>query len=239
MKGEILSVVIAASIVIASSVVVVNVLRPSIESSRSVQGFNDAKNIMAEIDAIIKELMFEAAGASRSLNIKTNNPLIISGKEDKIKIKAETDVQVLDPGSRIKQGNLLLSSGHLMKAYEGDADNDGNTDLILENDAVLFAVRKIGNSSNWASINTTNFITFIKSKIADVNITPVSKIMIDGMDNSSYGTGYTELIEKNDYLTSGAIRAYVNSTSFSYEVFFALSASSDFVEMDVRRVMVK
>ena len=32
--------------------------------------------------------------------------------------------------------NLLLSSGHLMKAYEGDADADGITDLIIENDGI-------------------------------------------------------------------------------------------------------
>jgi hypothetical protein len=230
--------VVAVTIVVASTVLVVNVITPVMEQGKTLQRFNEAKNLLSGVDAAISELMYEAPGAKRTLKLSAREgQFIVSGADDSLKFKFDPGITLFEPGTRKKEGNLIITSGPGVKAYEQDVDGDGDTDLVLENAAVLFAINKSGNSTNRVLVNTTNFIRLMKNKVTGVNITPTSGIYIDEYDNSSYGQGYTELTSKGEYLTSASIRLVMNSSAnIEYEALFTLGAGKDFIEMEVRHI---
>jgi hypothetical protein len=231
MKGLITTVFIVA-IVLASSVILIASIKPIIEENQAYQSLNSAKHAMSELDAVINELIFEAAGSRRSMNFASDGTLLVAEKEDKVKLRMSTGIAVFEPGTKTKEGNLLIVNGPFMDAYEEDVDNDGYTDLVLENDALLFAVRKFSNEF----INTSSMITRIDNKLAGVNMTPKSRITIGESDESSCGNGTTELTEAGSYLLSSGIRMYINTTAFSYEVLFMLGAGQDYLEMEIVNV---
>ena len=175
MKGIVTAVFVIA-VVLASSIIIVSNIRPMIEESQAYQGLNKAKQIMSELDVIINELIFEASGSRRSMNLIADGTLVISEKEDSVKFRMDRiDTSIFEPGTKTKEGNLLIVVGPFIKAYEKDINNDGSIDLVLENDAVLFAVKKF----NDEFINTSNMITSVENKLAGINITPKSKIVIE------------------------------------------------------------
>ena len=238
MKGSLLSATIAISIVIASSVIVLNVISSTIDEGKALQSFKSAKQTMEEIDTTMSELIFEATGAKRSMEIDIDEgELIVSGSEDKIKFRLN-DIDILETGTRIKEGNVVIASGPTMNAYEKDINSDGTTDLVLENDAVLFAVKKYGSSSSFEFINTTGMITLMRIKNLNVDVTPKSGIFIDEKTNSSYGYGYSELTEQGYNIPSAGIRLWLNSyANITYEALFTLSAGSDFIELEIKHII--
>ncbi|MBI4019079.1 MAG: hypothetical protein HY364_02400 [Candidatus Aenigmarchaeota archaeon] len=237
MKGIIQEAVLVA-VVITSSLIVINLINPTLETSSDIQKFNRAKETMQVLDGIIKELMLESSGASRSVRIISDfGTFTVSGRDDRILFDIPAGVEIMEPGTSRREGNLVITSGKSLNAYEDDVDSDGNLDLVLENDAVKFAVKKIGTETSFSSINTTTFITLIRNKIRSVSMTPTSGVYIGDSLTSSYGTGYTQLSQHGTHLASSSIKAFVSATSGQqYEVIFTLRSSTDFVEIQINRI---
>ena len=237
MKGDILSGVIVVAIVISSTILVINTINPFIQESKNFQSFNEAKATLEKVNTAINDVFLEAPGSRRTLDLNIREgDIIVSGEEDKIKIILPGNL--FEPGISTQQGNVFVTSGGTtMKAYESDINSDGATDLVLENDAVIFAVKKIGNASSFVSINTTNIIPLIRNKRSNVNITPISGIFIGDALNTSYGNGFTELTRSGSTLQSSSIRVTVNSTSGTmYEALFTLRSAQDFVELEIKNI---
>lgn len=224
--NTIMSAVIAILIVLASSFIVLNAASAVIERNKPMQIFNEARYTMSNIRSVIDELMFEASGARRSINLIVDGEFIVDGSENRIKYKVYNFMP--EPGRRTED-DMQIIYGPVMKAYEEDINNDGVADLVLENDYVLFAIKKLN-----SAVNTSDMITMMRNKDLDINITPKSAVMIDDMFNTSYGSGYTELTQEGYDLSSSSISLWMNSASgITYEAVFTLEAGSDFVEMEV------
>ncbi len=235
MKGfSFISEVIVAAIVITSSVIIINIATPILDEGKEYQRVSVAKDILTTIDVVVYELAGEAPGAKRVINVDSlSDTLFFSGKEDKIGIKLPLNVEIITPGTRVQEGNLILFSGNSMST------DDNGTDLVLQNDAVLFSVKKLGNSTNHVWTNTTELITMIRNKQLDINVSPLSQIMMDERLNSSFGVGFSELTQTGTGLSSAGIRFVMNQTNATvkYEVLFTLSGSDDFVEMEVKNIV--
>ena len=239
MKGDLLSGAIIVIIIVMSTILVLNTLNPIIGQGEQLQDFNEAKRTLQALDGTINQVLYEAPGARRTVDITIpKGKFQVIGGEDKIKIRIE-DIDLFPPGLRQLEGNVLITSGSLMRAYESDIDGDGNTDLVLENGRLLFAVKKLGNYTDNVIVNTTNFISLIRNKNLNVDIPyPKSGVFIDDKATTSYGVGYTELTKIGDNIASSGIRVILNATasSVTYEVLFSLASSQDFVEMEVLHV---
>jgi hypothetical protein len=186
---------------------------------------------------VTNQLSVESTGAKRSvdINLPDNSKLIFSGAEDKVKIRLN-EVSLLQSGGRVEDGNIIITGGGTLSAYEADIDGDSDTDLVLENPAVLFAVQKTGTADSYAFINTTNFISLIRNKRQGIDIVPRSGIFINEKDESSYGYGYTMLTQSQG-AQSASILLHINSTAnITYDAVFTLFAGMDFVELSVNNV---
>ncbi len=237
MKG-IMQEVLLVAIVVTSTLVVVNMITPTIDDSSSYQNYGKAKEAMSVVNSVIKDILLEGSGATRSIKLVSDfGTFIVSGKDDRIIFNLVTNSQILDPGTTLQEGDMTVTAGGAMKAYEGDINSDSVTDLILENDAVTFAIKKIGAEDLWQSINTTTMIIRIGNKQTGINVTPVSGIYISDTDASAYGSGYARLSRQGMALGSSAIEVFVNSTNGEqYRAIFTLRATSDFVELEVKQL---
>lgn len=152
-KGQISAVVVVA-IVVVSTVIVINTINPFVEDAQASQAFIEAKNVLASIDQVIQQLSVEAIGGRRQVDVDLREGrFIVAGDEDRLKIRLPGSIDV-GPGRVAEEGNIKISGGGLLTAKEEDIDSDGNTDLVLRNTAMMFAVEKIGNSTtpaNWWS----------------------------------------------------------------------------------------
>lgn len=235
-KGfSLISEVIIVAIVITSGLMVYNIAVPFVDEGKETQRFAVAKDILTTIDSVVYELAAEAPGAKRVINVDSLgiDTLVFSGKEDRISIRLPLNVEIVSPGTRAEEGNIVIFSGNTMKTGEND------TDWMLENDATVFSVKKFGNSTSHSWLNTTQLITMMRNKRLDINVSPVSLIKIDENMNSSYGVGFTELTASGTGLSRAGIRLVMNQTnaSMKYEVLFTLDGSSDFLEMEVKNVV--
>jgi hypothetical protein len=219
-------------ITVVSSVIIVTTINPVIEQGKQTQSFNDAKQVLKIVDTAINQLMYEAPGSRRSIDLNLpSGRFVFSGSEDKIKIRLPSG-GVMESAVRIEEDGIIIQGGGTISAY------DNGTDYILENAAVLFAVKKIGSPSNYSFVNTTDIISLIKNKRAGYDTAPKSGIFINDTMESSYGFGFTELAPAVNVQT-GAIRLHVNSTAAEYDTVFTMSAAMDFVEIEVRNVVTK
>jgi len=228
---------IAVAIVIGSSLIVLSTITPFVEEGKSTQAFEEAKNTLSQVDQAMQQLLVESTGARRQidLNIREGR-LIVAGDEDRIKIRLE-GFTVLQPGATVQEGNIQIQGGGVAEATEEDVDGNGTTDYVLRNKAVTFAIAKIGNSTNWAAINTSTMITQIYNNRTGTGIVPGSGISINDWGNTSAGTGYTALTNRGRNVESGSILVFVNSTAnITYEALFTLAAGTDFVTLEVKKI---
>lgn len=237
--ADMVSSAVVVIIIVASSILVLNAINPIVDESRDFQKFNEARETLNKIDTAISDLLFEAPGARRSIDIDVKDGrLSVSGGDDSIKLRID-NVDIFSSGLRTEEGNILITSGPSMRAYESDIDSDGNTDLVMENGLVLFAIRKIGSPSSYATVNTTTMITMLKNKRLNVNVShPLSGIFINDLATTAYGTGYSELTKLGEGLESSSIHVFVNATAanVTYDATFSLSTSMDFIDLQVSHV---
>lgn len=240
MKGQsLIQSVLTIVVVVTSSLIVISTITPTLEEGQRIQELERAKQMMNVVDSIIRELSLEADGAIRNIRIASDfGTFTVSGVTDSISFDYDSDVEVIQSGTTQVDGNLIISAGEPMRAYEADIDADGNQDLIIENGAVLFAIKKIGSPTNLDTVNTTSIITKIENKLTGINITkPISRIYINDNINTTFGNGYTELSEKGSGISSASIKIFMNSNEGThYEAIFTLSSSKDFVELEVRNI---
>lgn len=236
MKGFVSKVIVLA-IILVSMAIIINNLNPIIDESRDVQKIDDAKRIMQIIDSVTNQLSIESTGAQRalSINLPQDARFIFSGSENRIKIRID-DIDVLSSTGRIQEENVVIQGGGALSAYEADIDNDGDTDLVLENPAVLFAVHKLGSESSHVAVDTANIISLVRNKRQNVDMVPKSSVMINEKNLSSYGTGYTRL-SLSDNVQSASIIVHMNSAAnITYNAIFTLSSNLDFVELRVQDI---
>lgn len=240
-KGlEMISVAIAVAIVVASTVMVLSVITPTLEQGKAYQSLNKAKQVASSVDAVVRELAYEAPGAKRNVKVQADfGSVEVSGREDKIIFRVDSQVPLFEAGTAVKEGNMLITSGPVMRAYDADVNGDSNVELALENDELLFSMKKIGTPVNWSAINTTTVIPFIKNKLAGVNVTPVAGLFINDLTNTSYGIGYTEITRYGNDIGSSSIRMFMNSTGeYQYEALFSLIAGQDFVTLEIKHIRI-
>ena len=239
-KGEIISAVIVIGVVVASAVIVVNMVKPMLEEGDVYQDFNQAKQAMSSLDEVLRELAVEATGSTRTVTLNTyGGEFEVSGRGDQIKFKMDKPLPNFEPGTSTKEGNLIISYGPNIIAQEFDINSDGSNELVFENDALLFAIKKYGNSTNATSINTTDMIALMRNKRTNTDVIPKSGIFLNALDNSSYGNGYTEMTRTGRTLSSSSIRLVMNSTAgINYEAIFSIQSGQDFVSMEVRNIKI-
>jgi hypothetical protein len=209
---------------------------PAINKAKEASVINEALQNMKVIDNTIREVASEGAGSLRSPQIK------VSGGEYRVNQKANSldftytiKYGLFEPGTFVKDGNLLLMSGVNAKASTYDLDNDGSNELVLENEILRVGLLSNGTSSSQVSINTSGIIKLLNIKESGANVTLTdSSVTLDDFADSSSGTGYTELVIPGDHLSKAEAVVHMSTATMTYDIVYTLQSGADFLIIKIQ-----
>lgn len=214
---------------------------PAIERAKEAAVINEAMENMKAIGNTIKEVASEGLGSLRSLQIKiTDGEYKVNEKANSVDFTYSIKSGIIQSGTFIKEDSVTLSCGANAKASEYDLDGDGSNDLVLENEILRIVILKNGTASNQVDINTSTLIKILNFKETDVNVTPIdSSIILDYYVESSYGTGYSELVKEDDHLAKAEAIVHLNTTYINYDILYSLQSGADFVIVKIQNAYYK
>lgn len=231
---------ISAALYLVISVVVVTIVLsaglPMLDNIRDKNAFEDAKKSLLVLDQHITEVANEGPGSQRVVPLEIKKGTL-SLDTDGISWSMKTKADIIDPRSKIRTGNLIISSN-----VDVDA-NETNTTCVLENGKVRVTFLKAGNSSNHTAIDTSDLIQEFRDltggAVADGNFT----FLISNQVNSNLGTGYTVCNRVGTDLDYASVTLFMYNTSstpsFDYEIEFILDSEGDFIKTRVNAILVK
>jgi len=214
---------------------------PAINKAKEASVINEGLQNMKVIDNTIREVASEGTGSLRSPQIKVSGgDYKVNQKGNSVDFTYEIKYGLFEPGSFVKEGNLLMMSGVNAKASEYDLDNDGMSELVLENEILRVGILKNGTSTSQQPITTAGLIKILNLKETGVNVTPTdSSITIDDFADSINGTGYTELVNTGDHLSKAEAVVHMNTTNIMYDVVYILQSGADFLIVKIQNAYYK
>lgn len=227
------------AIILTSTVIVLNAIPPIMQEGRSSQAFVGAINTLTGVDSVIDQVLVEAPGAKRSIDVSVGKGSFVVNEERNRIFVALREHAPVDPGD-VDLGNIRVESGTYVKGYEADIDGDGNYEYVLENSALIFTVKKLGSPIQNVTVNTSSIIPVIHNKRSGINITPVASIQIDESPETANGLGYTQLTKGGSLINEAEILLFLNTTSgIKYNTFFRLRPDDDYVQVKIANITLE
>jgi hypothetical protein len=233
--------VLVILISITAIAVVLMVGLPAIERAKEATAIQEGMRNMKAIAGMVDEIASEGVGSLVSGDIKvTAGEYKINEKANTIDLILPSSGSYVQPGSFVKDGEITMSSGSSAKASIYDIDGDGSDELVLENGIIRVGLLKNGTISNPSFMNTSRIVKILNFVENNVNVTPSNTQMIlDGYQESSYGTGYSELVRAGIGLTKAEAVFHVNSTFITYDIVYTLYPGADFVSVGIQNAYYK
>ncbi|MBI2142026.1 hypothetical protein HYU15_00875 [Candidatus Woesearchaeota archaeon] len=227
-----LSAVLYVLIVIIIMVIILEAGLPVLDRARDRSTFTRTKDTMTALDQHIVDIAGEGQGSQRVIPIEVPKG-DIETKDGKLLWKLETSSKLIEPRSRIDQGNLVIAADLDVAAREYPDS------YVLENSRILVNLTRFGSAGNWTGINTSRLINYVESKAEGSRTAGVFKFLVQNNETSTNGTGYTSLVDKGTSLTTGTVIAHVNTTSYEYDLKIALDSKADFFRAAIENFRTK
>lgn len=227
-------------IVFSGIVLVLFLGMPIIERARESSIINEAWENLRLIAKNIEEVASEGVGSLRLISLKViDGEYKVNEKTNSIEFYYLPKSYSLEP-MILKEGNIVLISGKNAIAREYDLDDDGENEIVLENEFIRVGILKKGSRENPEFINTSKLIKLINFKMNDINLTPSdTSILIDDKEESSYGYGYSEALNVNKKTGKAEALVHLNTSYASYEILYTLYSGTDFLIIKVLNLIYK
>src|SRR3989338_5439554 len=221
--------------VLIGVVVLTIVIEAGIPLIRSLQergNVNRARNTFTAIDGQIVEVAREGQGSQRVVPLEVSEGTV-KVEDGRLRWKIETTSKVMEPRTRVDLGNLVIASDVDVSA------SDHVSSHILQNSRVLVNFTRFGSSANHSAINTSSLINYVQFKDTGAVTSGTFTFFINQNASTTYGTGYTELLQAATGLTSATLKAFVNSTLYEYSILLTLDSKADFIRAEIEDFRVK
>jgi len=233
------SAVLYIIIILTAMVIILEVGVPIINSFRDRIALENARNSMSSLESYISEVSSEGPGSQRviPLNVKKGK---IFAQDNKLIWQLETESKIMEPRSRIDFGNLVfiaMPSNSTVSAYE----SEDYCYYILDNGIIMANITVFGNKEkNYencsTSINTSQIIKSLTSLVEGASISDNIKISLLNDEETTTGTGYTELKTEGTYLSYSSVLVYINTTQYYYSFEIKLESGADFLTLNLREI---
>ncbi|MBI2579538.1 MAG: hypothetical protein HYW27_01415 [Candidatus Aenigmarchaeota archaeon] len=231
-----LSLAAIVMITTASIYIVLTQSKSALDSASVLGDIDQSESFLMLLDNQISEVEKEGAGSSRLFPFSVKDSYEVLDEEDSVIYEKTAAAEFVEYQSSVISDNLVFVSGSQVDCYEKDETGDGSSELVMENPFIKAVFRKTARASPLPAIRTNETFISLKEKSGGsvLNFTN-STIMIDGNLTSSSGTGYTEILRTGSDKPFCIVHMLVNSTP-TYDVFYTLYSSSDFIVADVRNI---
>ncbi|MBU0536690.1 MAG: hypothetical protein KKE20_07015 [Nanoarchaeota archaeon] len=214
--------------VLLISIVIVIVLEggtPILENLRDKSVFIQTRDNFVALDKNVMDVSNAGPGSQRIVPFEIKKGELTLGNSQ-LKWQMDTKSPVIQPRTSIDLGNLRLGSDSDVDAYES------NDQLILENYYIKAVFSKIGNESDYGSVNSTSIIQYLTYNRNNGTASGSFSFMID--DNSIDSDGYSKIVQPGYDLGSATVMFYINQTDgVLHTLYFTLDSRSDYLKVDL------
>ncbi len=228
-------------ILVGATAIVLSFAKETLDKVNEANIINEAKQNIKLLDYAIRQTASSGTGSLKKVQVKVSDGTYrVVQETNSLEFSYLVKYGTIEPGTYLKENNLLLISGATSKAYEDDLDKDGENELVLENEILKVGIQKIGGRNNFQPINTKNNIKLIVFKENNATISPEdSSIIFDEIPETSYGNGFSELIRKGDHLPKAEALVHINSSFVEYDLIYTLQAGADYLIVKVLNAYYK
>jgi hypothetical protein len=217
-------------IVSIALLIVVQTGSPAITKMQDISAVDQAKDSFANLDSIIQSVASEGKGSTRVVPIQIKKgDVTIDSVNNEIEYGLDTDAEMISPRTRRVVGNLIFGANTNVNV----ADN--GTDIVVENEHLIVAFNKTGNSTGFAPVNVSAALKSIFLKDTNTTFGGVVRVRIDNLESNEIGNGYVYAEDTGARLARGRVIVHVNNTFADYDVYFTLESGRDHLnEISVR-----
>lgn len=224
-------------IISTAIVLILKVGVPIIDGMKKKSNYNHAKETMLNLDKTIQDVANEGEGSQRIMPIEIKDGKLTLN-DNEISWEMRSDTKIIEDSSNINIGNMVVSSNANVRTIE--TSNYFIMQTNIDGDIFNVSFKKIGNATNYASVNTSDLIDSVYYDGTKMNGT--FDFTLNADPSSGIGNGYTEMVPmgNNTNLGRAKVVLHMNSTlsgtAVSYDLVFTLMSFSDFFTVEVKNL---
>ncbi len=228
-------------LLIISISLAVGIGKEVIERVREANVVNEAIQNMKLLDNSIRKTAMEGIGNMKKISIKVSDGIYrVDEKTNSIEFIFPVKYGIIEPGTYVKENNLILACGANSKAYEEDLDYDGENELVLENEILKVGIQKVGSKDDFRPIDTKNNIKIMIFKENNATVIPEdSSIILDDFPETSYGYGYSKLLREGYHLPKAEALVHISSELAEYDIIYTLQSGADYLMVKILNAKYK
>lgn len=233
--SPIISTVFLILISISVIYLALNIIKPTIDLIYQQATLRESEQNIRMLSNLIKEVASEGIGSSRSFILKVSDGYyMVNNLTNSFEFEYEVSSKVFPPNTFIKSNEIMITGYGTIEASAMETSEY----LILENKFLKIFLQKIGNETNFQTLNTSRNIRKIQFKETGLEISPLdSSIQVGDDENTKWGIGYSKLIRSGKNLpVAEALFHIVSSKGTVYNVIYSLPSSSDFLTIRVENI---
>jgi hypothetical protein len=241
-KGDVwISAILYIVIIVVAIALILTAGTPIINQMRDKISFTKARDTMLNLDNHIQDIASEGQGSQRIVPIEVGKGKL-KIENNQIIWEIDTDSQIMSSRTKVDIGNLYITSNANVRATTYEAGENGSFILQTElgatetksGDIFLVNISKLGNETNWVSIDTSSLINYISYK--NNTLPGTFSFTLNDNATSAYGTGYTKLIPagNNTNIGSAKVIAHINSDYAEYDLEITLDSYADFITTKIK-----
>lgn len=205
-------------------IIVLNAGIPIIEGMKDKSTYTKTKDLMENIDSQIESVASEGIGSQKIVPIE-----LIDGElkivDNTLSWKFQTDQKIIEPRTKIQQGNLIISANADVTSQEIGRY------YYLKNSLIEVNISKFCNETRWCPIDTKKLLNWIKHD--NDTLTGNFSFMVNRDENTTFGTGYTKISEIGKNLGKASVITHVNSSNVEYDLVLTLESYADFITVNI------
>ena len=226
-KGQIwISAVLYFLIATVAVLIILSAGTPLLAKMKDKTMFAKTKDTMVNLDKHIQDVASEGQGSQRLITVELGEGTM-KIENNQLKWDLDTETEIIEPRTKASLVNYVVCTNCDVSTSITDEY------FILNNTRISVYLNKIGNSTDWATINTSNLIEkiILLENDAEINGTFYFELI---NYSSTNGTGYTTLLDSGDMLDSATVLAHFNTTNFEYDLELTLDSQADFLATKIK-----
>ncbi len=232
-KRKAVSPLLASTLYVAIAVFVIALVltmaTPFFQKLRDKAAFENAKQMMSNLNSALKEVVAEGRGSTRLVSVNVRRGvLIVDNESNTIEFRMKTEAPIVARSTMIREGDLIIAEGD-----DVDVIDNGNV-ITMRNSYLEVNISKVGTKTNWQEINLSQIIQGVYLVKENTFFDGTVRMRINDVYENGTGYVYAEMYGRG--LPRGRAVAHLVVNGTELELVITLPSYADFLIVETKEV---
>ena len=232
-KRKAVSPLLASTLYVAIAVFVIALVltmaTPFFQKLRDKAAFENAKQMMSNLNSALKEVVAEGRGSTRLVSVNVRRGvLIVDNESNTIEFRMKTEAPIVARSTMIREGDLIIAEGD-----DVDVIDNGNV-ITMRNSYLEVNISKVGTKTNWQEINLSQIIQGVYLVKENTFFDGTVRMRINDVYENGTGYVYAEMYGRG--LPRGRAVAHLVVNGTELELVITLPRYADFLIVETKEV---